>query len=128
PAMWESIPTEIRGLVRYADISIDAATEGTYTINRRGGHWDVLLENLRFISSLRRDGPLTWLGIGFLVQENNFREMPAFGGLCRRFGVDTIHFNQFVNWETCSPAEYQRRAVHRSGHPAHDEFLSLLAD
>ena len=128
PAMWESIPAEMRGLVRYADISIDAATEGTYAINRRGGHWDVLMENLRFISSLRRDGPLTWLGIGFVVQENNFREMPAFVELGRRFGVDTIHFSQLVNWETYSPAEYQRRAVHHPGHHAHDEFLSLLED
>src|SRR5262245_949125 len=128
PGMWESIPAEIRGLVRYADISIDAATEGTYAINRRGGRWDVLMENLRFISSLRRNGPLTWLGIGFVVQENNFREMPAFVELGRRFDVDAIPFSQLVNWETYSPGEYQRRAVHHPGHAAHDQFLSLLED
>jgi MoaA/NifB/PqqE/SkfB family radical SAM enzyme len=128
PRMWETIPEEIRELVRYADISIDAATPETYAINRRGGHWDVLLENMEFIASLRRAGPVTWLGVGFVVQMNNFREMPAFVNLVRGFGVDTVHFSQLVNWGTFSDAEYEHRAVHRPEHPAHAEFVSLLGD
>ena len=37
PAMWSSIPAPTRALVRYADISIDAATPETYAVNRRVG-------------------------------------------------------------------------------------------
>ena len=86
------------------------------------------MENLQFISSLRRNGPLTWLGLGFVVQQNNFLEMPDFVELGRRFGVDTVHFSQLVDWGTYSPGEYHQRAVHRPAHPAHPAFRSLLAD
>ncbi len=72
--MWSSIPAPTV-LLSYADISIDASTPETYAVNRRGGRFEVLLRNLEFITSLRRDGPLTWLGINMVVQENNFEEM-----------------------------------------------------
>jgi hypothetical protein len=87
--MWEAMSAEIRASIKHADISIDAATPGTYAINRRGGKFETLLENLRFIATLRAFGPLEWLGINMVVQANNFAEMPDSVRLGRRFGVDT---------------------------------------
>ena len=48
----------MRGFIKHAHISVDAAHPDTYAINRRGGSFAKLLENLEFISSLRRNGPL----------------------------------------------------------------------
>lgn len=126
PRMWATIAPEVRALVRQADISIDAASPATYAINRRGGRFERLLENLGFVAGLRQRGPLEWLGINMVVQENNFREMADFVALGRRFGADTIYFHQLVNWGTFTEEEFARRAVHLPAHPQHTQFLALL--
>jgi MoaA/NifB/PqqE/SkfB family radical SAM enzyme len=54
PQMWRKIPKNIQQLVKSTEISIDAATSETYSINRRGGSFDRLLANLSFISQLRK--------------------------------------------------------------------------
>jgi MoaA/NifB/PqqE/SkfB family radical SAM enzyme len=124
--MWETIPSEIRQLVRSTEISIDAARAETYAINRRGGDFSVLLRNLEFISGLRRSGPLEELTIHMVVQRNNFREIPEFVDLGRRVGADRIYFSQLVNWGTFSEEEFAERAVHLPSHADHAQFLDTL--
>lgn len=126
PTMWETIPAEIRALIRSTEISIDAATSATYAINRRGGQFETLRRNLDFIATLRRDGPLRDLCIHMVVQENNFREMPEFVSLGRDVHADRVYFSRLVNWGTFTEDEYQQRAVHERRHASHDEFLRVL--
>jgi peptidoglycan/xylan/chitin deacetylase (PgdA/CDA1 family)/SAM-dependent methyltransferase len=128
PRIWETISKEVRDLVRYADISIDASTCQTYEMNRRGGKFHVLLKNLEFISKLRKEGPIEWLGINMAVQENNFLEMPDFVHLGKQFDVDTVYFQQLVNWGTFTAEQFQRRAIHLESHPRHQEFAEVLHD
>lgn len=127
-SMWESLPADIRLIVRSTEISIDAARADTYVVNRRGGNFEKLLENLEFIASLRRTGPLQYVKISMVVQENNFREMPDFVRLGKRFGFDVVYFGQLVNWGTFSPEEFSRRAVHFPAHPRHHELRLLIQD
>jgi hypothetical protein len=128
PRIWETIPAEIQALVRSATISVDAATPSTYAVNRRGGDFATLLERLDFIAALRREGPLEYLEIHMTVQANNFREMPAFVALGRRFGCDRVAFHQLLDWGSFSPEEFAARAIQRLEHPEHDAFLDTLAD
>lgn len=125
---WERLPAHVRTRVRTTEISVDAASAETYAENRRGGRFDVLLENLALVAELRRDGPLEWVGLSFVVQDNNFSEMPAFVALARRFGFDLVMFNKILDWGTFSADEYQRRAVHLGGHPRHAALLEVLLD
>jgi glycosyltransferase involved in cell wall biosynthesis len=126
PEIWNTIAPEIRELITSAEISIDAATAGTYRINRRGGSFDRLLKNLEFIGKLREDGPLEWVGISMVVQENNFEEMPEFVRLAERYNFDTAYFSRLVNWGTYPEEEYNSRAIHSPTHPRHKEFLEVL--
>jgi MoaA/NifB/PqqE/SkfB family radical SAM enzyme len=128
PRMWQTIPAEIRSLVKWADVSIDAGTAETYKINRRGGDFATLLSRLEFISSLRRHGPLEWFGINMTVQRNNFEEMIEFLQLGHRLGCDTVAFHQISNWGTFSADEFRERAVHLPDHPDHAAFLRVLND
>lgn len=128
PKMWDTISEDVRQLVRSAEVSIDASTADTYAINRRGGEFGKLLENLEFISGLRKSGPLEYLKISMVVQENNFREMPGLVRLGRQLGVDTVYFSQLVNWGTFSDLEFRSRAVHLFPHPERGEFIQLLQD
>ena len=125
-SMWESLSEDVRKLVRYVDVSIDAAKAQTYLMNRRGGKFEVLLENLAFIKTLRKEGPLSWFGINMVVQENNFREMVDFVTLGKRFEVDTVYFHQLADWGTYGHEEYLRRAIHLQSHPSHEEFVEVL--
>lgn len=118
-AAWRAIAAA-QPLIREAEISVDAACAATYAINR-GGDWPRLLENLRFIGTLPLVGKLS-----MVVQCNNFREMPAFADLAASLGFRAF-FSQLVNWGTFSRKDYRARAVYRSDHPDHGEFLAVLA-
>ncbi|MCC6326135.1 MAG: hypothetical protein DCC43_07825 [Candidatus Brocadia sp.] len=128
PKMWGTIAKDIQHLIKNADISIDAANPETYAINRRGGSFERLLNNLEFISTLRKNGPLEWVGISMVVQENNFREMPDFVRLGKRFHFDTVYFSQLVNYGTYSEEEFRNRAIHFPTHSRYSEFLGILKD
>ncbi|WP_429885493.1 SPASM domain-containing protein [Geoalkalibacter halelectricus] len=118
-ATWRSLE-KIHALVREAEISVDAASPGTYALNR-GGDWQRLLTNLRFIAGLPLHGKLS-----MVVQRNNFREMPSFADLADSLGF-RAYFSQLVNWGTFSREEYRRRAVQHPEHPEHGQFLAMLA-
>ena len=118
-ALWESL-TPIHPYVQTAEISIDAATDATYALNRHGGDFRQLLTNLRYIAGL----PIA-LTLSFVVQSNNYREMPAFVALAHNLGA-AVYFSQLVNWGTFSRQEFGIRAVHRADHPEHADFLLIL--
>jgi len=126
--LWESIPQETRALVRAATISIDAARPETYAINRRGGEYARLLERLGFISQLRATGPLEYLEIHMTVQANNYKEMPEFVELGRRYNCDRVTFHRMLDWGSFSKSEYKSRAIQFPDHPEHDSFITTLND
>jgi MoaA/NifB/PqqE/SkfB family radical SAM enzyme len=128
PRLWNTIPRNVRELITCTEISIDAASPETYSINRGGGSFKRLLENLQFISLLRRHGPLNSVTISMVVQENNFEEMPDFVLLGKRFGFDKVFFSQLVNWSTFTEKEFKDRAVYLSDHPKYPEFIALLKE
>lgn len=128
PRAWHRLPRHVRDRVRTTEISVDAASPETYAVNRRGGQFETLLKNLEFVAELRRTGPLEWVGLSFVVQENNFREMQDFVALAKRFGFDLVLFNRVLNWGTFSAQDYDARAVHLIDHPRHSELLEVLRD
>ncbi|MDR4499237.1 MAG: SPASM domain-containing protein [Candidatus Scalindua sp.] len=125
--MWETIPKDIQKLIRSAEISIDAASSETYAINRRGGSFKRLLKNLEFISTLHESGHLKWVSISMVVQENNFKEMPDFVRLGKRFHFD-VYFSKLLDWGAYSNEEFYNRAVHMPAHPKYPDFVDLLKD
>ena len=126
PMMWSTIPKEIRELIKSTIISIDAASPEIYPINRRGGDYERLLENLDFIRVLRTRGPLEHVKISMIVQTNNFIEMPDFIRLGKRYNFDIVFFKKLINWGTFSEEEYNDRAIHLPGHPRNPELIDML--
>ena len=125
PEMWNTIPADIRELIQEMEISIDAASPETYHINRRGGSFEILLQNLSFIRELRKSRALKYLTLSMVVQENNFREMPAFVSLSKQFHATCVYFNRLHNW-AYSEDEFLCRAIHLPAHPRHSELSLLL--
>jgi hypothetical protein len=109
-------------------VSFDAAREETYAITRHGGDWRQLLENMDFLAARRRERQIGELILYFVVQKANFREMPEFVRLGRRFDADRVYFSRAVNWGTWSVAEHEDQSVWNAHHPLYAEFVRVVAD
>ena len=114
-------------LVHEVSVSIDAACPETYALNRRGGEWESLLDRLGFIQTLRATGAIKVLAFNFVVQANNWREMPDFVRLARRYGADLTLFTPVKDWGIFSEQELESRSVHLASHPENGDFRQLLA-
>ena len=119
---------KIHGAVGSVLVSFDAATEPTYAITRRGGDWNQLLANMDFLARVRREGGVGELILYFVVQKANFREMPDFVRIGKRFNADRVYFQRAVNWGTWSVAEHEDQSVWNPHHPLYPEFARIVAD
>ena len=58
----------------------------------------------------------------FVIQQCNYKEMPAFVQLCRKYNMQPS-FTVLQDWSTFS---YTQNAVHLLQHEEHAEFLEVL--
>jgi MoaA/NifB/PqqE/SkfB family radical SAM enzyme len=121
---WDELGLD--GLVESVWVSIDAALPETYAIVRRGGSFDRLLQNFRFLEALRRQGRIGRLRLDFVVQARNFREMPDAVAIARAFGFDRIYFQMVRNWGTFTVAEFDGHFIGSPDHRDYGEFLEVL--
>ncbi len=72
--------------------AIDGASAETYSRYRRGGNFDLAVENLRAIVRARRaqGSPKPWLVWQFLAFEHNVHEIPLAARLAKEIGVDQL--------------------------------------
>jgi MoaA/NifB/PqqE/SkfB family radical SAM enzyme len=125
PQRWGAFP-HLAKMIGILSVSIDAATAETYENLRRPGKWDVLLNNLEFIAGMRRTGEIRSLGINFVVQKDNFREVPDFVELGARLGADTVWFQRVVNYGSYDEGTIADVDVSSPAHPEHAGLLEIL--
>lgn len=123
---WDELGLE--GRVGNVLVSIDAAQKETYEKIRRGGVFEDLLENLEYLSALRKRGAVRYVRLDFVTQALNFREMPDAADLMRSYGFDQIKFQMLRSWNTWSPEEFKRHHVGHPSHPDHAELQRILSD
>jgi pyruvate-formate lyase-activating enzyme len=124
---WERMH-KVHSCIERTCVSIDASTEKTYQITRKGGNWATLMANLEFLAGLRMRGELSFLRLDFVVQDHNFNEMPDFIRLGERLGVDQVFFQKITDWGTFSPEELNKRKVYEQHHPEYEAFKDMLRD
>lgn len=116
--------------VHYLDIdlivSVDASTKETYKIVRRGGDFEDLMRNLKFLSKLRKQKKLNSLSLNYVVQDHNFREMRDFVLLGLDLEVDFITFQKIYNAGNFTEEEFSRRTVFEPSHPEYNNFQNIL--
>jgi MoaA/NifB/PqqE/SkfB family radical SAM enzyme len=110
--------------IRNLDISIDAATETTYAVTRRGGSWPILIENLKFAKQLKQRYDLQLVG-NFVVQKANFREIPAFAKLCSLYGL-LPSYQILQDWGTYD--NFNEQCVHNPTNTDYKEFCNIVND
>jgi MoaA/NifB/PqqE/SkfB family radical SAM enzyme len=110
-------------------ISVDAATEETYRLNR-GGSWSKLWRNVELMNRrMRQPNRRLFFMMCYVVQANNFRELIPFTKLAFENQVDEVFVWYLRDWSAYgSKAEYFARAVHLPGHPDYEEFGEVMRD
>lgn len=122
---WENV--SIKNNIEGIWISIDAATEYTYKLNR-GANFKVLKENLDYIS--KQKIPLTFR---YVVQRNNWHEMEDFVEMANFYGAKVIFMaiRPILNkWSVIDKNniknEWLKKAVWLNSHPNHLGLKNIL--
>ena len=98
PKEWEKLEG------KYEDISfmvsVDAATKETYDKVRCGGNFDQLMDNMKFLSTLRKDNKVHNVTVIMIVQKANYKEIPDFIKWAKDLGFDKANLSHIRNWGT----------------------------
>jgi sulfatase maturation enzyme AslB (radical SAM superfamily) len=127
PIMWNRLK-KIQKNIGQVIVSVDAATEKTYSIVRRGGDWKQLLSNIEFLRSLRAEKKIAYLQVNMIVQNRNYFEMIEFVNLFSKKNLDRINFSLLVDWRTWSKEIFREQEIGRVNHQDHQKFLDILVN
>lgn len=133
---WESMK-KIQPYITDVEISIDAGTKETYENKTRiGGDWDILIENLKYISKIKT---IKSLRISFIVQVDNYNEMTKCADLIcdifeERLKQDksetqtTLYFGKIDKWNHMTDDDMIKKDVGNPSHPNHLDFKEKLKE
>ncbi|MCR4686915.1 MAG: hypothetical protein K5659_05050 [Lachnospiraceae bacterium] len=99
-------------------VSIDAATKDTYEKVRCGGNWNKLMDNMSFMSELRRNNKIDEVTVIMIVQKANYKEIPDFIRWAKDKGFDKVSLSHIRNWWTFEDDYFHDNVsmFDRSGH------------
>jgi MoaA/NifB/PqqE/SkfB family radical SAM enzyme len=109
--------------IRSFRISFDAATEETYAKIRRGGNWNNLLKNVKWLVGLEKFA----VSSDFVLQDINYQEVPAYVELTDSLGIDLIRVQRMWDWGTWTSDEFAKHDVSSMTHPSRNHMLSILS-
>lgn len=119
--------TDLLPTVKELRISFDAASRATYHRVRSGGSWDLLLANVGWARAyIDQLGVGTQLIADFVVQRENYREIPEFVALCKQLGIDRFNLQKMWNWGTADQVAFDSNNVYNKQHPEYPELCRIL--
>jgi sulfatase maturation enzyme AslB (radical SAM superfamily) len=108
-------------------ISFDAATADTYQKIRVNGNWDLLISNVQWIINLiAQSNARTKVTADFVVQRDNYKEIPAFVQLCNSLGIQHINFQKMWNWGTWPQQVFDHNNIYDPAHPLYNELANAF--
>lgn len=116
----------VRNLLPYISelrISFDAASAETYAKTRVNGNWDKLLENVRYITELKKElNAHTTITADFVVQLDNYKEIPEFVSLCKELGIEHVNLQKMWNWGTWDTDVFKQNNIYNPDHPLYEDL------
>lgn len=105
-------------------VSIDAGSEEVYNIVRPPGRWDSVIKSLNFLKNNNFFFVLT-----FVVQKNNFKDIPNFIDLCEKHNVDG-YMSPVTDWGTWSypdVTKFNEHQVFMPNNELYNEWLEVFS-
>jgi len=108
-------------------ISFDAGTKETYEKIRVNGVWEDLIENCKFIIDLvNKTGTTTKINSDFVVQFDNYQEIPIYIELTKSLGFDESNIGRMWNWNTWDPVTFSEKNVYDKNHPKYPILMKII--
>jgi hypothetical protein len=86
-----------------------------------------LIDNLRFVKSLRESGVINKLELATVLQEQNFREMPEFARRCiEEFGADLVRIRPIIPGGSLPQSMQWFMDVRNPYHPYYPEYKKVM--
>lgn len=126
---WEKIANIARFYLD-VEITIHSFDEKTYQL-LSGTSLPIsnLIDNLKFVKSLRDQGIINNLELATVVQEKNFMQMPEFTRRCiEEFGADKVRIRGFEPWGAMDRDIEWFFNVRNPLHPYYDEYVKVMSD
>ena len=109
-------------------VSFDAATADTYRQVRRGGSWDQLLKNVHWLMNFLESNQFKFsVSACFVVQLDNYKEIPQFVELCSTFKIKDIQLQKMWNWGTWPQEEFDEKNIYNPQHPLYADLSKIFA-
>lgn len=105
------------------NVSIDGVSKETYEKLRRKGSLKKIIENLEFIKEIKLKLNFRFK-IHFVVQAENYHEMPAIIELAEKYSVDRVCLNKITNWNTF--LNFEEKNIMNPEHLKHKEYIDIL--
>jgi sulfatase maturation enzyme AslB (radical SAM superfamily) len=105
------------------NVSIDGSSLETYERLRRGGSFKKIIENLEFIKEIKLKLNFKFI-IHFVVQAENYQEMPDIIELAKKYLADHVWLNKITNWNTF--ANFEEKNIMNPTHAKHQEYKDVL--
>ena len=110
-------------------VTTNSFDEFTYSHISRGGNFQKVMRNLSYMSELRKSGAVKELVHSFVIQDRNFREIPAFiKRSFSEFAFDSVVLKPVYQWGTMDEDVYWFKDVLNPCHPYHAEYLEIIQD
>ena len=109
-------------------ISFDAASKETYKNIRVNGSWEKLLDNTVWVRDvIKRSGFATQLTADFVVQKDNYKEIPLFVKLCKELGIKKFNLQKMWNWGTWDQEVFEDKNIYNPNHPEYEDLKKYFA-
>lgn len=119
---WESIG-DGRRYIRHIAASIDGCTKETFEKLRYPAKWGTVLDNLSFVSELRRNHEIDLFEFHVVMQRDNIDELYDIAMLAIRLGADVVTYSKFVNWMGLDEETYAEVNPFWMEHPRHADLM-----
>lgn len=107
-------------------VSIHSASRWTYNKIIRGGKYDKLMKNLSLYSKLKKENKLTNFRMIFVVYDENYKEMPKFVKLAKKYGAIAEFWALRENDTTQICKEFKKHSVIDSDNKHHKQLIKIL--
>lgn len=105
-------------------VSLHAVKKSTYDKLVVNGDFDKVIQNLKFLSSLKREGKLERFILNFVVNAYNYKEMAEYIKMAEEIGA-TVGFLELLKLETNEDV-YKELNVFDESHPKYNDFVKVL--
>ena len=120
--------SNLKGMPIIYSVSVDAAEKETYEKLRRGGKWEKLDANLLYIKSLLSEDKNIQLRLNFCVQKDNYKQIPQFMKLAKKWGASIVALQLMTDWGTMPVEEFKEKNVIHESNPHRQEALKLVKE